>query len=270
MNASVISVGFLLFGCALGCGNPRKTETLQPAPLSPGKPAAIGSYQGQIEEAHAKLQVIHKLIDTARFLDMREHTDAVRRTAAQLAGLASKPDSGIPAKESAKVPSLVDELNKHLDALDKAATMKAPAAADKAYGDALRVLNEMESLKSKSRHGGQVKTDSTRNRVVEVTLSATGEMRVYAYRMSGEAVPADRVNAAGKIGNTKAPLDQKKSLQLAPGPGNQYLLARLDPSMQRPLSARIFVDFRDGQNPTAFDFEFESLPKEAEVAKDRP
>ncbi len=72
---------------------------------------------------------------------------------------------------------------------------------------------------------------------------------------------ADKFTAEAKTWNKGAGEADRKSLKLASAPDKSFLTGKVDASVKMPLSIKAFIDFKDGQKPQVFDFDF-SEPSE--------
>jgi len=105
---------------------------------------------------------------------------------------------------------------------------------------------------------------------LEGTISEKGEFRIYFYDEYTKPILADKFTAEGKVRAKGA--DQELPLKMAMEPRKSFLVGSVDKSIKLPLSIKIFIDFKDGEKPQCFDFDFDEpskMPATADVIEDK-
>jgi hypothetical protein len=218
--------------------------------------------------------------------------------------LALKDDSGVPKEAVKEINVAGKDLAGKFDAIDKAGDSGDLAATKKVYEEMVSLtaalakyapkvyqcpmkcekektydkpgkcpkcgmdLQDVKShLDHDAKHGGAFFMAPDQKHHLEGTLSATNEFRVYFYDEYTKSIPADKFTGEAKAWNKGAGEADRKPLKLALAPDKSFLTGKVDASVKMPLSIKAFIDFKDGQKPQVFDFDFNEPSKEPSAEK---
>lgn len=111
------------------------------------------------------------------------------------------------------------------------------------------------------KHGGVFFMASDNKHHLEGTLSDSGEFRVYFYDEYTNPIEASNFTAEGIAWTQKSSVwrdgaDQAKPVKMTVEPGKAFLTAKLEPAVKFPVGIRMTIEFKTGQKPQGFDFEF--------------
>jgi len=270
-----------------------------------GKPAEFKtptSYKEAVDEIEHRLHEISELINARKLVEVHSQADVIQKVAKLVGQLALKDDSGVP-KEAVKEVNLAGkELAAKFDAIDKAGDSGDMAGTKKVYDEMVSLTAtlakyapkvyqcpmkcegektydkpgkcpkcgmDIQDVKShldhEAKHGGAFFMTPDQKHHLEGTLSATNEFRVYFYDEYTKPIPADKFTGEAKVGAKGGNPSDRKSLTISIEPGKAFLTGKVDPSIKLPLSIKTFIDFKDGEKPQVFDFDFNDLFKEPEA-----
>lgn len=239
----------------------------------------------ELEGVHAQADVIKKVGNVIGQLALKEGSgvprEAVRDVNVAGRGLASKFEAIDRAGDSgdlAGTKRIYDEMKELTETLRKyvpteyACPMRCEG--DKTYAAAGTCpkcgmkLQDVEShLDHEAKHGGVFFMAPDQTHHLEGTLSGTKEFRIYFYDEYTKAIPAAKFTAEGRAWTQKSKVwmdgaDYAKPFTICVGPNAEYLTAQVDASVAFPIGIKVSVDFKDGQKPVNFDFEFSEPSKE--------
>jgi len=260
-----------------------------------GQASAIpGSYRAAVEEIERRLRRISESVESAPSSDVSHHVQRVIALCQTLGGLAGKPGSEVPSDFTTRVPDLAAKLIASMESLKKTKSPDESATPKQTLADAYSILKTLldplplsyrcakrcEEEKTypqsgkcakcgsdlvrvvvatvgKPRHGGILVTTNDGWYSAEATISPTGEFRLYLYDDFLEPLTIGTIHAAGRAWKRGSGKETRRPLTLVPGPAGAYLLGRVEAAMQPPMNAQIYVNFQDGKNPYALDFQID-------------
>jgi hypothetical protein len=267
-----------------------------------GKPAVFTmptTYKAAVAEIELRLHEISESIADKKLDKVHTGAHVIQKVAQMIGQLALKEGSGVP-KEAVKDINLAGtDLAAKFDAIDKAVKSGDLAATKKVYAEMVATAAtlqkyvskvfqcpmkcekertydkpgkcpkcgmDVEELKSHAdhaaKHGGVFFMAPDQKHHLEGTLSATNEFRIYFYDEYTKPISADKFNAAAKAWNKGADESNRKPVNIALGSDGSFLTGQVDTSVKIPLSIKVFIDFKDGQKPQVFDFDFSEPSKE--------
>lgn len=259
-----------------------------------GKPIAYKtptSFKDAVREIRTRLHEIEDLMASKKLDQIHPHADVIRTVGNLVGQLALKSDSGVPREAIKEVNKAGRELASMFDAIDKVADAGDATGTRKVYGE-MKVLVEIlqrhapkeyvcpmrceaekthsqpgmcsvcgmklqdidSHMDHKPKHGGVFFMAPDQTHHLEGTISEKGEFRIYFYNEYTKPIKADKFSAKGHARN--AGNDDEKPLALSVEPGRAFLRGNVDGSVKFPLTLKIFIDFKDGQEPQVFDFDF--------------
>jgi len=255
-----------------------------------GKPAEFRmptTYRDAVKEIEYRLHEIEELMEAKQLDKVHAQADVIKKVGNQIGQLALKADSGVP-KEAVKdvnqagraLAAKFDAIDKVADAGDAAGTQRVydemvtqaatlqlylprsfvcpmKCEADKSYVTAGQCPKCNMNLKEVGRHGGQLAAARDGYGQLEATLSADGELCIYAYDAQASPVAADRVAAEVRVGAKGAAPNEMKTLAVAPNAARSCLVGHTEGAIRPPFAASVSVDFKDGQKPRMFSFGFD-------------
>ncbi|TWT44486.1 hypothetical protein RAS1_09010 [Phycisphaerae bacterium RAS1] len=262
-----------------------------------GKPAKFTMptrYSQAVQEIQSRLAAIEQLIKAKHLDDVHAEADVIKQIGNKVGELAAKPDSGVPKDAVKEVNQAGRSLAGKFDAIDKAGDAGDAAGTRKVY-DEMVVLTAtlqkyvaktyqcpmkcegdktyaapgkcpkcnmaLKEVASHGPHGGLLVTAPDGKHQVEATLSADGQLCIYLCDAQAKPIPADRVAAQARIGKKGAAEAEFRPLAVAVDSTKSFLSGKTDASTKTPLAAVVSVDFKDGQKPQTFTFEFDGPTK---------
>lgn len=267
-----------------------------------GKPAKFTmptSYRAAVQEIQKRLAEIDKLIKSKHLDDVHAQADVIKQVGNQIGQLATKPDSGVPKDAVKEVNQAGRALAAKFDAIDKVADAGDAAGTQREYDEMVKLTATLakyvaktyrcpmkcegdktysapgkcpkcnmalKEVAGKGPHGGVVVTASDGKHQVEATLSADGQLCIYVCDAQVKPIPADRVAAQVRVGKKGAAEAELRPLAVAADASKSFLTGQLD--AKTPLSAVVSVDFKDGQKPQTFTFDFDGPTKAAKDVHD--
>ncbi len=291
----LVSVGVPAARAQHGHGDEKKGE-------EHGKPVVFTmptTYKAAVQEIEHRLHEIAELIETKKLDKVHAEADVIQKVAKAVGQLALKDDSGVPKEAVKEINVAGKDLAAKFDAIDKAGDSGDLAGTKKVYNEMITITTtlqkyvpkvyqcpmkcekektydkpgkcpkcgmDVQDVKShtdhEAKHGGVFFMAPDQKHHLEGTLSATHEFRIYFYDEYTKPIPADKFTAEAKVWNKGAGESDRKLLKIAPGPDKSFLTGQVDASVKMPLSIKAFIDFKDGQKPQVFDFDFSEPSKE--------
>lgn len=256
-----------------------------------GKPAEFkmpATYKDAVKEIEYRLHEIEELMAAQHLDQVHVQADVIRKVANQIGQLAAKSDSGVPKEAVKEINAAGKELAGKFEAIDKTGDAGDAAGTQKIYDEMVKISASLARYVAKAyqcpmkcegektydkpgkcpkcgmelqevklgQHGGVLKESADHEHSVEATLSPQGELRIYCCDEHEKAVTADKFAAecrACKSGGSEA---EAKAVALVPAPDKSFLSGKVDASIKTPLTAKVTIDFKDGQKPQAFQFDF--------------
>ncbi|MBI1827260.1 MAG: hypothetical protein HY287_03660 [Planctomycetes bacterium] len=239
----------------------------------------------ELAKVHAEADVIQKVAKVIGQLALKEGSGVPKEAVKEinLAGkeLAAKFDPMDKAADSgnaAETKTVYDEMVKLADSLAKYAPIvyQCPmkCEGEKTYDKpgkcpkcGMEVQDVRAHLDHNAKHGGVFFMTSDQNHHLEGTLSVSGEFRVYFYDEYTKPISAEGFITDGNAWTQKSTLwmdgaDQAKPFTMKIEPGKAYLAAQIDASVKFPVGIKATIDFKNGEKPQAFNFEFHEPSKE--------
>lgn len=260
-----------------------------------GKPAKFTmptTYRQAVQEIQGRLAAIDQLIKAKHLDDVHAEADVIKQVGNQIGQLAAKPDSGVPKDAVKEVNQAGRALAAKFDAVDKVAdagdavgtqreydemvkltatlakyiakTYQCPmkCEGDKTYsapGKCPKCNMALKEVAGTGPHGGLLVMAPDGKHQVEATLSADGQLCIYVCDGQVKPVPADRVAAQARIGKKGAAEADLQPLAVTLDASKSFLTGKVD--TKTPLTALVSVDFKDGQKPQTFTFDFDAPTK---------
>jgi len=251
------------------------------------------SYKGAVAEIRMRLHEIDELIMTKKLMDIHGQAEVIQKVGNMVGQLALKSDSGVPKTAIKEVNKAGRELANMFDAIDKAGDSGDAAATRKLHAEMVKLadvlykqspkdyacpmkcegektypaiqkcpdcgmdLQDVHSHQDHSaKHGGTFFMAADNKHHLEGTVSDKKEFRVYFYDEYTKPMSAAKFTATGNAW-TKGK-DVEKPLKLIIGPDKAYLTGQVDATVTFPIRIKLYIDFKNGEKPQLFDFEFES------------
>lgn len=275
---------------------------------SHGKPADFKmptTYKGAVAEIRMRLHEIEELIATNKLADVHGQAEVIQKIGNVVGQLALKADSGVPKTAVKEVNKTGRELASKFDAIDKAGDSGDAAGARKVHAEMVRLADVLYQHSPKdyacpmrcegdktypvaqkcptcgmslqdvnahqdhsAKHGGAFFMAPDKKHHLEGTISETMEFRVYFYDEYTKPILADKFTAEGTAWiNGK---DPETPLRLTVAPDKAFLTGQVDTSVKFPMRIKLFIDFKDGEKPQVFDFEFAEASKKPIGHADKP
>ncbi len=264
-----------------------------------GKPVEFKmptTYKDAVKEIDYRLHAIDELMQSKHLDQVHAQADVIQKIGKVIGQLALKPDSGVPKDAVKEVNLAAKDIAAKFDAIDKAGDAGDLAGTRKVYDEMVQIAETLRKyvpkeyacpmkcegnqtydkpgkcpkcgmnlveVKGSDRgpHGGPLVSSGDGMRQVEATLSAQGELRVYLYGTNLKSVSAESATAEGKVWKQGSSEAAGKNVTLSAEPGKAFLTGQVDASIKPPLNLKLNVDFKDGQKPQAFEFEFDEPTK---------
>lgn len=240
----------------------------------------------KFDKVHSEADVIQKVAKVVGQLALKDDSgvpkEAVKEVNVAGKDLAAKFDAIDKAGDSgdlAGTKKVYDEMTALTTALQKYVprVYQCPmkCEGDKTYdkpGKCPKCGMDVQDVKShldhEAKHGGVFFMASDQKHHLEGTLSDKSEFRVYFYDEYTKPIAADSFTADGKAWTQKSTVwmdgaDQAKSFTLRVEPGKAFLTAQIDASVKLPVGVKVLIDFKDGQKPQNFDFDFKEPSKDS-------
>lgn len=238
----------------------------------------------QLAKVHAEAEVIQKVAKVIGQLALKDGSGVPKEAVkdVNLAGkdLAAKFDAIDKAGDSGDLAGtrrVYDEMVKITETFQKYVpkVYQCPmkCEGEKTYdkpGKCPKCGMDVQDVKAhtdhEAKHGGWFFMASDSKHHLEGTLSADNEFRVYFYDEYTKPIPADKFTAEGKAWIQKSATwmdgaDQSKAFVMSVEPGKAFLTAKIDPAVKLPIGVKVMIDFKNGQKPQNFDFDFKEPSK---------
>jgi hypothetical protein len=262
-----------------------------------GKPVEFKmptTYKAAVAEIEHRLHEIDELIQSKQLAKVHAEADVIQKVAKVVGQLAAKPDSGVPKDGVKEINLAGKDLAGKFDAIDKAGDSGDLAGTQKVYDEMLKITGTLkkyvpkefacpmkcegdktypapgkcpkcgmalQEVKSdemeRGEHGGVLLESADHKHYVEATLLRHGELRVYGYDEHEKPITADKFTATCRVSRRGAGPGDEKPVALVPGSDKSFLTGNIDPSIKTPLTAKVTIDFKDGQKSQTFQFDFD-------------
>ena len=266
-----------------------------------GKPAEFvmpTTYEEGVEEIEHRLHEISELMESGELDQVHAQANVIQKIGRALGQLALKKDSGVPRQAIREINLVGKELAAKFDAIDKAGDSGDLVGTRKIYHEMMELVETLEkhlpkvyacpmkcegdksysamgkcpkcgmSLKEmkahtdhEGKHGGVFFMAPDKKHHLEGALSADGGLRIYFYDEYAKPIQADGFTAEGKIWKQGASEDYRRALKFSLDHEKAFLAASVSSYLTPPLSAKVFIDFKDGKEPQVFDFDFDQYSK---------
>lgn len=265
-----------------------------------GKPVEFKmptTYKGAVDEIRMRLHEIDALIVTKKLADVHAQADVIQKVGNVVGQLALKADSGVPKEAIKEVNKAGRALAAKFDAIDLAGDSGDAVGTRRVHGEMVKLAAVLEKYAPKDyacpmrcegdktypaagkcpvcgmklqdvlshmdhspKHGGVFFMAPDQTHHLEGTISNTKEFRVYFYDEYTKPIQATKFTAEGTAWTGGKNSDTP--LKLTVEPQNAFLIGQVDASVVFPIRIKIFIDFKDGEKPQVFDFEFAEASKE--------
>ncbi len=273
-----------------------------------GKPAEFKmptTYKAAVVEIRMRLHEIDELISTKKLADVHSQAEVIQKVGNVVGQLALKSDSGVPRAAVKEVNKAGRELANKFDAIDKAGDSGDAPGTRKVHVEMVRLadllykyspkdfscpmkcegektypaaqacpkcgmdLQDVNSHQDHSaKHGGTFFMAPDKKHHLEGTLSGNGEFRIYFYDEFTKPIPAGKFTAKGTAWTNGK--DNITPLTLTVGTNKEWLTGPVNNSAAFPMRIKIFIDFKDGNEPQVFDFDFDGPSKPSNDHKEGP
>lgn len=269
-------------------------EHFEPAKFEPPT-----TYRQGVEEIEHRLHLIEELMETKKLAEVHPQADVIQKVAKMIGQLALKPDSGVP-KEAVKEVNLAGkDLAAKFDPIDKAADSGDGPGTQKVYDEMVKLTETLskyipkvyscpmkcegektypqagkcpvcgmdltrlkEHMDHEAKYGGVFFMAPDKFHHLEATLSATNEFRIYFYDNFTKPIPAENFTVQANARPKGADRQTEKAVTLTLEPGKAFLVGKIDASLKFPIAVKAFIDFKDGERPQPFDFEFDAASQQ--------
>lgn len=260
-----------------------------------GKPAEFKmptTYKAAVDEIQHRLHEISELIESKKLDDVHSEAEVIQKVGNVIGQLALKTDSGVAKTAVKEINKAGRELAGKFDAIDKAGDSGDVAGTKKVYDDMVKLAATLQKHVPKvfacpmkcegektyaqagkcpkcgmalaelmahadhsAKHGGTFFMAPDKKHHLEGTVSDKKEFRVYFYDEYTKHIPAGKFTVEGTAWTSGK--DNQKPLKMTSGPEKEFLTGRVDTSVAFPMRVKIFIDFKDGNEPQVFDFDFD-------------
>ncbi len=247
-----------------------------------------------VREIDLRMHEISELITLRELEQVHAQADVIQKVGKVIGQLALKPESGVPKEAIKEINLAGKELAAKFDAIDKAADAGDAQGTRQVYAEMQKLVEVLhkyvpkeytcpmrcESEKSyaapgecpkcgmqlselrahadhEPKHGGIFFMAPDQTHHLEGTLSEQGQFRIYFYDEFTRPISAEKFTCEGKVWPKGADENARKPLTVGLEPGKAFLAAKVDGAITPPLSIKVFIDFKDGQRPQVFDFDFD-------------
>jgi hypothetical protein len=272
--------------------------------FAPAKFEPPTTYRQAVEEIEHRLHLIEELMASKKLAEVHPQADVIQKVAKLVGQLALKADSGVPKDAVKEVNLAGKDLAARFDPIDKAAdsgnadgTRKVydemvglaellskyiprvyscpmKCEGEKTYSQAgdcpkcgMHLTRLKEHMDHEPKYGGVFFMAPDKYHHLEGTLSASNEFRIYFYDNFTKPIGAEKFTAEATVRQKDGDASTAKPLTLKLEPGKNFLAGEVDSGMKLPLAIKAFIDFKDGQRPQVFDFEYDA-PSQAWRAGD--
>ncbi|QOJ02879.1 MAG: hypothetical protein HRU71_04975 [Planctomycetia bacterium] len=249
-----------------------------------------------MEEIQHRLHEISELIESKKLDDVHSEAEVIQKIGNVIGQLALKADSGVPKSAIKEINKAGRELAGKFDAIDKAGDSGDAAGTQKVYDEMAKLAATLEKYVPKEyacpmkcegdktysqpgncpkcgmalveikphidhhpKHGGVFFMAPDQKHHLEGAISDKGEFHIHFYDEYTKPILAEKFTAEGKV-RAKG-LDKELPLKMTLEPRKSFLKGNVDKSIKFPLSIKIFIDFKDGEKPQVFDFDFDGPSK---------
>lgn len=265
-----------------------------------GKPAAFvmpTTYKGAVEEIQHRLHEIAELIESKQLDKVHSEAEVIQKVGNVIGQLALKADSGVPKSAIKEINKAGRELAAKFDPIDKAGDSGDLPGTQKVYEEMRKLSATLEKYAPKvfacpmkcegdktyaqagkcpkcgmalaeikphadhdAKHGGIFFMAPDQKHHLEGAISEKGEFHIHFYDEYTKPISAEKFTAEGTVRAKGS--DKEAPLKMTLEPNKALLRGTVDPSIKFPLSIKVFIDFKDGQQPQVFDFDFDgrSIP----------
>ena len=282
--------------CAVFWGLSSSTAfSQQPHGHEHGKPADFKmptTFKEAVNEIRMRLHEIDELITTKKLEDVHGQAEVIQKVGNIVGQLSLKSDSGVPREAVKEVNKAGRELANMFDAIDKAGDSGDAAGTRKLHSDMVKLSDVLYNYSPKdfacpmkcegqkiyptaqkcpvcgmalqdvnahqdhsAKHGGTFFMAQDQKHHLEGTISDKREFRVYFYDEFTKPIAARKFTAQGTTWTRDK--DAEKPLRLRPASDEAFLSGQVDASIEFPIRIKMFIDFKDGQEPQVFDFDFD-------------
>lgn len=264
-----------------------------------GKPAEFKmptTYKAAVEEIQNRLHEIAELIESKDLDNVHSQAEVIQKVGNAIGQLALKSDSGVPKTAVKEVNKAGRDLADKFDAIDKAGDSGDAAGTKKVYDEMVKLTATLEKYVPKvyacpmkcegdktypqpgkcpkcgmdlaevkahsdhsAKHGGVFFMAPDQKHHLEGAVSDKGEFHIHFYDEFTKPIMADKFTAEGKVRPKGS--DKELPLKMTLETGKSFLVGNVDKSIKFPLAIKMFIDFKDGQKPQVFDFEFDAPSK---------
>lgn len=271
-----------------------------------GKPADFkmpSTYKAAVAEIRMRLHEIDELISTKKLEDVHGQAEVIEKVGNVVGQLALKADSGVPKSAIKEVNKAGRELANRFEAIDKAGDTGDAAGTRKLHAEMVQLADVLYKYSPKdfacpmkcegektyptsqecpkcgmelqdvnahqdhsAKHGGTFFMAPDKKHHLEGMISEKHEFRVYFYDEFTKPIPVGKFTAEGKAWTNGKDIDTP--LILTPGTEMAFLTSKVAASVAFPMRIKIFIDFKDGEQPQVFDFDFTEPSKAPETRAD--
>lgn len=251
------------------------------------------NYRQAVEEIEHRLHLIEELMSSQKLLEVHPQADVIQKVAKLVGQLALKDDSGVPKQAVKEVNLAGKELAAKFDPIDKAADSSNAAESKKVYEEMVKLTETLskyipkvyscpmkcegektypqagdcptcgmhltrlkEHMDHEAKYGGVFFMAPDKFHHLEATLSASNEFRIYFYDNFTKPMTAEKFTVEATARPKDADKSQAKPVTLALEPGKAFLTGKVDNALKFPIAVKAFIDFKNGEKPSAFDFDF--------------
>lgn len=272
-----------------------------------GKPADFkmpATYKAAVAEIRMRLHEIDELILTKKLEDVHGQAEVIQKVGNVVGQLALKAESGVPKTAIKEVNKAGRELASKFDAIDRAGDSGDAQGTRKIHAEMVKLADVLYKYSPKdfacpmkcegektypavqecpkcgmdvqdvnahqdhsAKYGGTFFMAPDKKHHLEGTISDKNEFRIYFYDEYTKPIPAGKFTAEGTAWVSGK--DAETPITLTVGPDNAFLTAQVDTSVTLPMRIKIYIDFKDGEKPQVFDFDFDKpsrMPEGAEAA----
>lgn len=258
------------------------------------------TYPKAVEEIEHRLHLIEELMAAKKLAEVHPQAEVIQTVGKLVGQLALKDDSGVPKEAVKEVNVAGKDLAARFDAIDKAADSGDADGTKKIYDEMVRLTEtlsryipkvfacpmkcegektytqagkcpkcgmDLTRLKEHAdhdpKHGGVFFMAPDQFHHLEATLSASGEFRIYFYDNFTKPITAEKFAVQAFARPKGADRQVEKPLTLSLGPENTFVTGKIDATLKFPVAVKAFIDFKNGERPSAFDFDYDAPSKNA-------
>lgn len=271
--------------------------------FAPAKFEPPANYRQAVEEIEHRLHLIQELMISQKLLEVHPQADVIQKVAKLVGQLALKEDSGVPKEAVREVNLAGKDLAGKFDPIDRAADSNNAEGTKKVYDEMVKLTEVLskyipkvyscpmkcegektypqagdcptcgmhlsrlkEHMDHEPKYGGVFFMAPDKFHHLEATLSASNEFRMYFYDNFTKPISAEKFSAEATVRAKGSDTSTAKPLTIRLEAGKAFLVASVDSGLKLPVAVKAFVDFKDGQRPQVFDFEFDA-PSEFKKAE---